>query len=132
MNEVDLSSIPVAYLRHVLALHFMIAEGFITKFDADIILLTIRDATEDEIPVDYVYPPIVDPRAFQIAFLFLDFFIDLERSFEAVGLLVLSVRIISSKKVEEYFEEKLFYFRLVKHLKAGGSMTCTESFLPPI
>lgn len=91
LANIDLTSIPKRYLRHVLTLHFMIAEGFITKFDADIILLTIKDEAESRIPDDYDYPPIVDPSAFQIAFLFLDFFADMERSFEVVGLTDLAV-----------------------------------------
>lgn len=92
LQGIDVKSIPTMYLRHVLTLHFMVAEGFITKFDADTILITIEGAALNKIPDDYAYPPVVDPGAFQIAFLFLDFFIDLGRSFEVVGLQDLSVR----------------------------------------
>lgn len=93
LEDIDLKSIPKMYLRYVLTLYFMVAEGFITKFDADIILITIKEAAQDAIPDDYAYPSVVDPGAFQIAFLFLDFFIDLGRSFEVVGLQDLSVRL---------------------------------------
>lgn len=92
LKDIDLAAIPQTYLRYVLTLHFMVAEGFIAKHDADIILLSVKDALENRNLEKFSYPPIVDPNAFQIAFLFLNTFTEMASSFEVAGLEDLSVR----------------------------------------
>lgn len=78
------------YFLPILTLYFMVKKNFITTTDADIILLSIKHIIENSIP-EYVRPPIVDPRAFRIAFLYLKLFQDCLRCIEICGLRNLSV-----------------------------------------
>lgn len=92
LREVDLSGIPVNYLRIVLTLYQLVATRFITIYEADLILLSIKRTAFDSCPLEtFKYPDVLDEHAFGIAFLFLCCFDDIERSMEVCGLKDLAV-----------------------------------------
>ena len=100
----DLLDVPGCYLKHVLTLYLLVSERFISVIEADVILLSIKHVLLDMIPEDFQYPPIIDPRAFEMAFLYTDMFNSIQRALEIVGLRHLNVSLS--------FEENEFEFIL--------------------
>lgn len=81
----DLSVIPKKYLLDVLTLVFMVTNGFIKVVEADLILFTIKQVENDQIPDDLQPPTILNERAFRISFLFGKIALFLQRSMEVTG-----------------------------------------------
>lgn len=86
LRNVDLMAIPKNIFSDILVLVFMVYEGFISQFEADIILLTVKHVEIDIVPENLTTPDIVHPRAFFISFLFSKFYVILSRSLEVTGL----------------------------------------------
>lgn len=83
---VDLIKIPENYVRNALTLFYLVHERFIDVFEADLILLTIKNVVLNIVDEELEYPPIVDSRAFRIAFLFCKVHSSIGRSIKTVGL----------------------------------------------
>lgn len=101
LASVNLSRIPMNYLNNVLTLFFMVHEGFIQVWEADVILLTIKEVEENNLPTVLEYTAVVHEQAFIISFLFSKFYKFISRSFEVVGL--------SQKKAAINFDGVLFH-----------------------
>jgi hypothetical protein len=84
-NE-DLSLIPRKYFLDILVLVCLRRHKFIAVQEADLILLTIKNAELGFLPSNLQPPPVLNKRAFQASFLFLKFYSFLQRSLEVVGL----------------------------------------------
>lgn len=88
----NLHEIPSNYLLDILCLTFLTENGFINIAEADLVLLSIFAVETKMIPDYHITPPnILNPRAFQIAFLFTKFHFFIEHSLEATGLKDLTV-----------------------------------------
>ncbi|CAH1719259.1 unnamed protein product [Chironomus riparius] len=86
LRNIDLMVIPKNIFSDILVLVFMVCEGFISPFEADIVLLTIKHVEIDIVPENLTTPDILHPRAFFISFLFSKFYSYLSRSLELTGL----------------------------------------------
>lgn len=86
LQDIDLSTIPKKYLLDVLVLTYMVRQGFLSTVEADLILYTVQQVENNEIPIDITAPEIVTDRAFRIPFLFTCFYKVYEHSLQAVGL----------------------------------------------
>lgn len=94
LKNVDLMAIPKNIFSDILVLVLMVYEGFISPFEADIILLTIKHVEINTVPENLTAPDILHPRAFFISFLFSKYYIILSRSLEVTGLKNLLVRFL--------------------------------------
>ncbi|XP_070506853.1 uncharacterized protein [Chironomus tepperi] len=108
LNDVNLESIPINILLDILALTFMVNEGFIDVIEADIILLSIKQVQDKAVPENLKAPEILHPRAFTISILFSKCHFYATRSLEVTGLKEL-------KKVLN-FDGVLFHNLFHKHI----------------
>jgi hypothetical protein len=92
LKNVDLMAIPKNIFSDILVLVFMVCEGFISPFEADIILLTVKHVEIDIVPENITTPYSLHPRAFSISFLFSKIYTLVSRSLEVTGLKDLLVR----------------------------------------
>lgn len=104
LANVDLKDIPVPYLRNVLTLYLMIEEKFISRNEADMILLTVLNVERDTIPEKMDYPPVLNERAFRLVFLYYRIWSVVGRSIKTVGLR----RLCEPPNFDGVFFHKLF------------------------
>lgn len=96
LKNVDLLAIPKNIFSDILVLVFMVCEfGFISPFEADIILLTVKHVEIDTVPENITAPDFLHPRAFFISFLFSKTYTILSRSLEVTGLKNLLVGLLT-------------------------------------
>ncbi|CAO1410077.1 unnamed protein product [Diamesa hyperborea] len=86
LKDVDLTTIPKNYLLDVLVLVFMKENGIISTSEADVILLTIKQAELKLIRIDIKCPEVVNARAAKISFLYGKIYTNITRCLEFVGL----------------------------------------------
>lgn len=95
LADVDLESIPKNIFPDILALTFMVNEGFIDVIEADIILLSIKQVEDKAVPKNLKVPEILHPRAFVISILFSKCHFYATRCLENTGLKGLKVNMIN-------------------------------------
>jgi hypothetical protein len=90
----EIEKVPQKFLVDILILIFLTREGFLTIFEADLILLSIKISQDGnyEKSLDEI-PEILDPRAFKVSFLFTKFFQPVTRCLKLAGLGKLKVRL---------------------------------------
>lgn len=91
LEDVDLESIPIDILADILALTFMVNQGFADIKEADIILLSIKQVQDKVVPKNLKAPQILHPRAFIISILFAKCHFYATRCLENSGLKKLKV-----------------------------------------
>ena len=113
LKNVDLMAIPKNIFSDILVLAFMVFEGFISPFEADIILLTVKHVEIDIVPENLTTPDNLHPRAFIISFLFSKIYTLVARSLEVTGLkdLLVSSSIFCLYDYIDY----LIYFFLIEN-----------------
>jgi hypothetical protein len=105
LADIDLESIPKNILSDILALTFMVNEGFVDVLEADIIFLSIKQVEDKVVPENLKVPDVLHPRAFVISILFSKCHFYVTRSLENSGLKGLKVgsEIGSRKDLKSYF-----------------------------
>jgi len=91
INEINFESIPQTIFLDILALIYMVNEGFIDVIEADIILLSIKHVEDDNVPEVLDIPESLHPRAFYVSLLFSYCHYYVTRCLEVTGLKGLSV-----------------------------------------
>ena len=88
---INFESIPQNIFLDVLALIYMLYEGFIDVIEADIILLSIKHVEDGNVPEELYAPEILHPRAFYVSLLFSYCHYYVTRCLEVTGLKGLTV-----------------------------------------
>lgn len=91
LRRCTLNSIPVKYLQDILTLVFLCEWKFIEKFEADLILLTIKHVETNTIPENLTIPQTLNQKAVSTSFLYSKNFNTIARCIQAVGLTDFSV-----------------------------------------
>lgn len=86
LENFDLEAIPADFFFDILTLTWLVADGFISVVEADLILLTLKHVVLDMEPQDLQPPPVVHYRAFHIAFLYTKFHSSLRAGLQVTGL----------------------------------------------
>jgi hypothetical protein len=93
LKDIELLSIPLNIFLDILALTFMVSEGFIDVKEADMVLLSIKQVEDKVAPKKLKAPEILHPRAFVISILFSKCHFYGSRSLEVTGLKDLKVKL---------------------------------------
>lgn len=86
LKDYDLRAIPGNYMIDVLTITFMAQKGIIWPKEADILLWTIKNVENGNVPKEIKPPVILHSRAFRLAFLYVKLFANVARSIEVCGL----------------------------------------------
>ena len=86
-ENLEIEKIPQKFFTDILILNFLSREGFLTVFEADLILLSIKMAQDENYEKSFEeIPEVLDPRAFKVSFLFTKFYQAMTKSLKLAGL----------------------------------------------
>lgn len=91
LQQHDVNKIPKEYLVDILALVYLKHCGVITAHEADIFLLSVRCVEKAPIPEELLYSPVLDERAFVLAFMYAKVFYRIQIALDITGLKYISV-----------------------------------------
>lgn len=108
LEQHDLNKIPKGYLVDILTLVYLKHCGAITTDEADIFLISARCVEKSPIPEELLYNPVLDERAFRLAFIYAQLFSEIQCALNIAGLNVMSVSSENSFGNTAYFNNIYF------------------------